>query len=73
MTATHMHTRLDRALLAQPASVPRCKRAAVKTLGAIAAPPKTKLNTEKSEKVRRCTPASENSTVISLVQCTGWQ
>lgn len=51
MPATHMQTRLDKAFV-QPATVtPRRCRSTVKPLAAIAAPAKTKLNTEKSEQV----------------------
>jgi hypothetical protein len=50
MVGAHMQTRLDRAL-AQPATSLQFRRTSVRTMAAIAAPPKTKLNTQKSEEV----------------------
>ena len=52
MRAANLHTRLDRAF-AQPSATPRCRRSAVSTRAAIAAPAKTKVNTQKSEEVMR--------------------
>ena len=50
MVAAHFQTRLDRAL-AQPATSLQSRRTSVRTMAAIAAPPRTKLNTQKSEEV----------------------
>ncbi|KAK9908274.1 hypothetical protein WJX75_005325 [Coccomyxa subellipsoidea] len=50
MVGAHMQTRLDRAL-AQPATSLQFRRTSVRTMAAIAAPPKTKLNTQKSEEI----------------------
>lgn len=43
-------TRFDRAFV-QPAATQCCRRGVIKPMAAIAAPPKTKLNTQKSEEV----------------------
>lgn len=50
MPATFTQTRLDRAFV-QPAAAPCSRRGVIKPMAAIAAPTKTKLNTQKSEEV----------------------
>ena len=52
MPVTSLHPRLDRALVHTAHSLPaRCGRTCVRTMAVVAAPPKAKLVTDKSEEV----------------------
>ena len=73
MPVKTLHPKLDSALR-QPQAAPRCRRSAVRTQAVVAAPPRQKLVTDKSEQVLSpimlCTPKATSRRELLVQQST---